>query len=200
MRKESAFSVRVHCFVNDPHHIAAGNLLDLFRRESCLCQGIVEQMNLIAGSDLFLSVKSIKVGSDRTYLNACNLFFMLDHLDHIINAAEPVSFGIIQESRHEVQTHDPASLCKSLDAVIGQVPGMIADGTRIAVRSDERHLRNPADIIEAGIIQMRDIHQHADVLHMLHCLNAEWLEAFSVDFRVLAVGIAEAVLEVPCQS
>ena len=133
--------------MDHPHHVSAGDLLDFFHCESCFCQRIIEQIQLVAGSDLLVSVKSIKVCSDRTYLNACDLFFMLDHLDHIINAAEPVSFGLIQEPRHEVQTHDSASLRKSLDAVIGQVAGMSAYGTRIAVGSDERDPCNPAHII-----------------------------------------------------
>ena len=88
-----------------------------------------------------------------------------------------------QEHRPEVHHRHPAVLGEGPQHVVGHVAPVVGDGARRGMRCDDRRLRDLHHRPECLVGHMRDVDQHANALHLVHHLLAEWREPVMSDDR-----------------
>ncbi len=104
-----------------------------------------------------------------------------DHLRHVV----------ADEGREEVDHADAAILRQGAEHVVGHVAGMAAERAAGRMRRHDRHARRLDHLLERGVGDVRDVDDHAEVVHRVYDLAAEAGQA--VVPRLVARRVAPVV-------
>ena len=100
----------------------------------------------------------------------------------------PLARGVRNVAAVEIDHHHPAVCRKELEYIVGDIPRMIGDGHRTAVREDDRSLRHRDRVFHRLGADMGEVDQHAHAVHLADDCLAERRQAIPLGIVGRAVG------------
>ena len=147
--------------------------------------GEVEHLGGVGAADD--AAIAIEVGADAHMVDA-------SHIHHVDDVAHGIAYGGrafglgTEEAAVEAHLCHAATVAQGTELVVGEVAGVVAEGTAAAVAAHDGGAAALQGIVEALLSRMREIDHHAHAVHLSHHLATKGGEATVREAVLIAAG------------